>query len=218
MQNANESVSINSLYTEGNSLTSICQHHGNQFVKFHFLPFLNVPERTAARSTCQMIKNNIPAPQYSYFKTLDGYDPARTRIETNTGFAETCGNPQHGGDSSNVSSYLQSDVKAIFSTCWAFAALKKNGRVITWGDSDHGGDSSNVSSYLQSDVKAIVSTCGAFAALKINERVITWGDSACGGDSSNVSEFLQNGVTQIEVIRKRSFCATKSDGTQIQWP
>jgi hypothetical protein len=166
MQNGNESVNINSLYTEGNNLISIFEHHGDQLVKFHFLPFLNVPERTTARSTCQMIKNNIPAPQYSYFKTLD--DSARARIETNTGFAETYGNPQRGGDSSNVSSYLQSDVKTIVSSFGSFAALKTNGRVISWGDSDSGGDSSNVSSYLQSDVNLICSTFGSFAALKKN--------------------------------------------------
>ena len=78
MQNENESVNINSLYIEGNNLTSIFQHHGNQCLKFHFLPFLKVTERTTSRSTCQMIKNNIPAPQYSYFKTVD--DSARARI------------------------------------------------------------------------------------------------------------------------------------------
>jgi hypothetical protein len=72
--------------------------------------------------------------------------------------------------------------------------------------------------YLQSGVKNIFSTDGAFAALKINDKVITWGNPSYGGDSSNVSEFLRNGVIQIEAIGNSKFRATKSDGSQIQWP
>merc|ERR1712034_95015 len=129
---------------------SIFKHHGNQFLKFHFCPFLNVQERTTLRGTCRNIKNNIPSPKYAYFKSKGGN--ARARIETNTGFGETCGHPQNGGDSSGVSFELQSDVKNIFPAAYAFAAIKTNGRVITWGDPETGGDSSNVISDLQSDV------------------------------------------------------------------
>ena len=39
----------------------------------------------------------------------------------------------NGGDSSSVSSSLTSGVTQIFSTAYAFAALKNNGSVITWG-------------------------------------------------------------------------------------
>ena len=49
---------------------------------------------------------------------------------------------------SAVSSELSSDVKTIYSTQKAFAALKDDGSVVTWGDSDYGGDSSSVSSKL----------------------------------------------------------------------
>merc|ERR1711925_25454 len=134
-------------------------------------------------------------------------------LKTN-GSVITWGNPRDGGNSSNVSSDLQSDVRATFSTYSAFAALKRNGNVITWGAPEYGGDSSNVH-----DVKTIVSTTFAFAALKTNGSVITWGHSRYGGDSSNFSELLQNGVIQIEAINKnRKFRATKYNGTQVQWP
>ena len=83
-------------------------------------------------------------------------------------------------------SELQSDVKTVFSTPYAFAALKTNGRVITWGSHNLGGDSSSEISELQSKVKNIFSTYGAFAALKTNGRVITWGDPDSGGDSTAV--------------------------------
>ena len=56
----------------------------------------------------------------------------------------TWGDSNYGGDSSAVSSDLSSGVTEIFSTSFAFAALKTDGSVITWGDSVRGGDSSAV--------------------------------------------------------------------------
>jgi len=215
MRNQNDNnMSNNSLLTEGNDLTSIFQNHHDQFLKFHFFPLLNIPEKTTMRSTCKTMKNNIPTPHYIYFKTPNGF--AKARIETNTGFVETCGNPEYGGDSSEVSCELQSNVKAIVSTEYAFAALKKNGSVITWGNPEDGGDSSNVRFYLQSDVKSIFSTNGAFAALKTNGRLIIWGYPEFGGDSSNVSFYLQSDVKSI-FSTSYAFAALKINGRVITW-
>ena len=55
----------------------------------------------------------------------------------------TWGKSSHGGDSSSVSTSL-SGVTEVFSTEFAFAALKDDGSVVTWGDSSYGGDSSSV--------------------------------------------------------------------------
>ena len=75
-----------------------------------------------------------------------------------------------------------------------------------------------MSSDLQSGVKTIVSARWAFAALKTNGSVITWGQLEHGCAFSNFSELLQNGVIEIEVIdSNKKFCATKYDGTQVQW-
>jgi hypothetical protein len=82
---------------------------------------LTTEERTAIRGTCQTIKQNIPKPDYFYFTTKFGIPAGR--IETNIGFVETC----ESGDSSNVSTDLQFDVRTIVCTGGAFAALKKNG-------------------------------------------------------------------------------------------
>ena len=215
VQTQNDDLSNNPI-TQTNDLQSMFEHHGNQFLKFHFLPFLTAEDRTKIRGTCQTIKQNIPKPQYSYFKTRSG--SARARIETNTGFVETCGNANHdlGGDSSEVSSELQSGVQTIVSTWTAFAALKKNGRVITWSDSNFGGNSSSVRLYLQSDVRTIVPTLGAFSALKINGKVITWGASHLGGDSSNVSLYLQSDV-RIIGANGAAFAALKMNGRVITW-
>ena len=56
-----------------------------------------------------------------------------------------------------------SGVKAIYSTYYAFAALKEDGTVEAWGNVDFGG--SGCAANL-SGVKAIYSTYYAFAALK----------------------------------------------------
>ncbi len=88
----------------------------------------------------------------------------------------------NGGDSSKVSSKLTSGVKTIFSTIYAFAALKEDGSVVTWGSSEDGGDSSKVSKELKSGVKAIFSTVSAFSALKEDGSVVSWGNADCGGN------------------------------------
>jgi len=211
LQNHNYSVGNNPI-TQTNNLRSMFQHHGNQFLKFHFLSFLTAEERTKMRVTCQIIKQNIPKPQYSYFKTT----VARARLEKNVGSVETCGHPVNGGDSSEVSSELQSEIKTIVSSRWAFAAIKQNGRVITWGGPNYGGDSTSVSSDLQSGVNTIVSSRLAFASIKENGRVITWGDSRYGGDSTSVSVDLQSGVKTI-VTTFKSFAALKANGSVIIW-
>jgi len=212
-QNQNHHVKKD-FFTQGYNLTSIFQAHGNQFLKFNFVPLLNFKERLALRVTCQTIKKSIPIPQYSYFKTING--DARARIEINLGFVETCGNPPHGGNSSEVSCELQSDVKNIFSSLFAFAALKANGKVITWGSPHYGGDARSVWNELQSGVKNIFSTVDAFAALKTNGRVITWGGPYLGGDSSNVSAYLQSDVESI-VSTAGAFAALKRNGQVISW-
>jgi hypothetical protein len=144
------------------------------------------------------------------------------------GSVVTWGDSRYGGNSSiatwndsgytytSISSQLTSGVTQIFSTGYAFAALKSNGSVVTWGYSSYGGDSSSVASQLSSGVTQIFSTYYAFAALKSNGSVVTWGDSDYGGDSSSVASQLSSGVTQI-FSNNVSFAALKSDGSVVTW-
>ena len=44
------------------------------------------------------------------------------------------------GDSSSVSAELTQDIVTVVGTSYAFAALNKDGKVITWGHSSYGGD------------------------------------------------------------------------------
>jgi hypothetical protein len=96
----------------------------------------------------------------------------------------------------------------------AFAALKKDGTVVTWGDDTWGGDSSSVADKLN-NIIAIYSTNGAFAALKDNGIVVTWGSSSKGGNNSSVDSNLTNVKTIYSTVS--AFAALKNDGTVVTW-
>jgi transcription elongation factor len=71
----------------------------------------------------------------------------------------------------------------IYSTQYAFAALKADGSITAWGSSNHGGTGAPLSgSYTK-----IYSNGYAFAALKADGSITTWGGSESGGtNASNV--------------------------------
>ena len=98
----------------------------------------------------------------------------------------------------------------------AFAALKRDGSVVTWGNELGGADSSAVASQLAGGVVKVYSNGFAFAALKRDGSVISWGDGAYGGDSSAVASQLTSGVTQI-ASNATAFAALKSDGSVVPW-
>ena len=56
----------------------------------------------------------------------------------------TWGNPDDGGDSSEVQDQLK-DVQQVQATYGAFAAILADGSVVTWGRPGFGGDSAAVS-------------------------------------------------------------------------
>jgi uncharacterized delta-60 repeat protein len=136
----------------------------------------------------------------------------------------TWGSRSHGGDSSAVASELNGDIDVvqIFSTGGgfdavegAFAALRKDGSVVTWGSASYGGDSSVVSSELNGsiDVVQVFSNIGAFAALRSDGSVVTWGNSSYGGDSSGVASQLHD-VIDFSNIYTNSTGDQKRIGTQ----
>jgi hypothetical protein len=121
-----------------------------------------------------------------------------------------------GANSSGVSGELLSGVVAIYSTDKAFAALKNNGKVVTWGSSLDGANSSGVSGELLSGVVAIYSNRYAFAALKNNGKVVTWNSVLYGGDSSTVANDLLNNVVVVYSTHN-AFAALKNTGKVVTW-
>ena len=145
----------------------------------------------------------------------------------------TWGDTTYGGNSSSVSKQLDGtiDVKEIYSTGTAFAALRVDGSVVTWGgsnsyswygygNSNGGGNSNTVAKQLDGtiDVVSISSTYGAFAALKADGSVVTWGDSYYAGDSSSVAKELNGTIDVVKIYgNNEMFAALRADGSVISW-
>ena len=88
----------------------------------------------------------------------------------------TWGDSLYGGDSSSVASKLTAGVKKIYSSKFAFAAVKTDGSAFSWGWEYGGGDYGDVARQLSSGVKKIVPGAYGFAALKTDGSVVTWGN------------------------------------------
>ena len=147
------------------------------------------------------------------------------------------GSPR-GGDSSMVADLIDSGVVDIFSSRYAFAAIKNDGRVVAWGDPLRGGDTGDAQRLLRKGVQSIASTGTSFAALKKNGRVVTWGDPQRGGrkevfdsnrnhwamglentpDAASISvrPLLKSGVREIYSTRY-AYAALKEDGSVVTW-
>jgi len=148
--------------------------------------------------------------------TWKNHDAIEARIVSPSyeeGNVVTWGNQNRGGDSSVVQDQLQ-NIQMIFSTRYAFAALKTNGNVVTWGDQSGGGNSTAVQNLLK-NVKMIFSTLDAFAALTTDANVVSWGRQDRGGDSSIVQDQLQNIKTIFST--NEAFSALKYDGNVVTW-
>ncbi len=125
-----------------------------------------------------------------------------------------------------------SGVKDIFSTIYAFAALKEDGTVVTWGDGRYGGapyyyyddsETSNRVDVTLSGIKTVFSTNYAFAALKEDGTVVTWGDRSNGGapyyadpETNNLVDVTLSGIKTI-FSTNYAFAALKEDGTVVTW-
>ena len=103
------------------------------------------------------------------------------------------------------------DVITIVTTHDAFAALMKDGSVVTWGEKSIGGKCY----FRLRNVKTIASTSGAFAALMNDGSVACWGDVKRGGDSSSVDDQLYE-VCNI-FGNMSSFVAVTTDHRIVTW-
>ena len=78
----------------------------------------------------------------------------------------------------------------------AFAAILKDGSIVTWGSALSGGDGSSVQDQLR-NVEHIQASRSAFAAILGDGSAVTWGYATCGGDSCSVQHQLKN-VQEIQ--------------------
>ncbi|MGE6178883.1 Ig-like domain-containing protein [Aeromonas salmonicida] len=108
----------------------------------------------------------------------------------------------------------QPGVRELAHTDHAFAALRGDGRVVTWGLPASGGDSDEVAPALV-NVRSVVGNAAAFAALTADGGVVTWGSAAHGGDSAAVQRDLRD-VERI-VATGQAFAALRRDGRVVTW-
>merc|ERR1719473_1539504 len=135
-------------------------------------------------------------------------------VRLSDGSVVTWGNNQTGGDSSSVQHILR-DVTDVIPGLHCFAALLRNGRVVTWGDECCGGADSSYVQHLLQDVAEIIPGVSCFAARLRSGGVVTWGRGFCGGDSSSVQHLLQD---VAEVIPGAScFAARLRNGDVVTW-
>jgi uncharacterized protein YjbI with pentapeptide repeats/alpha-tubulin suppressor-like RCC1 family protein len=177
------------------------------------------------------VASNLTSGVIAIYSNYDSYAALKSN-----GSVVTWGSAGSGGNSSiyngytntytSISSSLTSGVISIYSSDYAYAAIKSDGSVVTWGNISNGGGSSilnastnthtSISSSLQSGVVTIYSNLGSFAALKSDGSIVTWGYSVYGGDSSSVSANLSSGVVSI-CNTYYAFAALKSDGSVVAW-
>ena len=67
---------------------------------------------------------------------------------------------------------MSNDVNRIYSNEKAFAALKNDGKLITWGSNDYGGNTYNITAL--ENVKNVYATKNSFTALKNDDTIVCW--------------------------------------------
>jgi len=110
------------------------------------------------------------------------------------------------------------NVKTIFSTEFAFAALLHDGNVIAWGRENTGGKiPDNIQTQLHQNVKMIFSNHRAFVALLNNDRFVAWGDESCGGKITDEIQTQLNNLSKGIFSSSYAFAALLNDGTVFTW-
>ena len=109
------------------------------------------------------------------------------------------------------------DVSQIYSNLNAFAALKRDGTVVTWGDGECGGDSNNAAEPLLNvkQLYAAEDTCG-FAALTHDHKLIPWG---MGDETMPWTRGVRSVLHDVRefVVAKGLYAAIKQDGSVVSW-
>ena len=137
--------------------------------------------------------------------------PSSSETYTKNGSIAIGGASDHGGLDSTIdfnSNSAKRLYENIYSTQKAFAALNKDGSIVSWGDTDFGGTGAPTGT----GYSKIYSTNSAFAALNSDGSISVWGDSSNGGSRAPTG----TGFTKI-FSTATAFAAIKSDGSVSVW-
>ena len=117
----------------------------------------------------------------------------------------------------SVKTSLRSGVSEIYSTRYAYAALKEDGSLVTWGLQKAGGDSSGVRDRLEVGVETVASTRYAFAALLKDGSIVSWGDKDARVMDKSTRQALANGAFVSITSSRYGFAALANDGSVVSW-
>ena len=114
-------------------------------------------------------------------------------------------------------------MKSVASTRYAFAALLKDGSIVSWGDKDaRVMDKKTRKALANGEFVSITSSRYGFAALADDGSVVSWGSTGSAAnskypiDTSSVEEELSGGVVEV-FSTGYSFAALKDDGSVVAW-
>lgn len=107
------------------------------------------------------------------------------------------------------------DVRQLCATEDALAALRHDGRVITWGCTKSGGDNCAVEEQLDS-IEMLAGSVGAFLAIARDGRAITWGSLRHGAVAGGWLPPLLAPPRQVAATRN-AFAVLQEDGAVVWW-
>lgn len=121
-----------------------------------------------------------------------------------------------GGSGGTIPNNVSSNVVAVYSNFYSFAALKTDGSVVAWGNTSYGGAAPSSVTTANSGVVSIYHTNGTFAALKNDGSVVVWGNSGGAGMAPSSVTAANSGVVSI-YSTGAAFAALKPDGSVVAW-
>ena len=134
------------------------------------------------------------------------YIGAVCQVKQNYQIVSTWGNSNYGGSNPNI----PSNITNIFSTDYAFAALKPDGSISSWGSKDY--NIYEINAPTDSGYVNVFSNDRAFAALKDDGSISAWGESDHGGSNA------PSGSGYVKIFYTSSaFAALKADGSITVW-
>ena len=153
----------------------------------------------------------VEANYKSPFKKVFSNDDAFAALTAN-GNINCWGDPNSGGNTTTVDSYLH-DVVSVLVGPSSFAAIRDDGKVVNWGSADGVGNSATVDHLLQ-NVTSLVSITDAFAAQTSSGDIVVWGDKRCQADANTLAEAKDS----IQIVgTKCSFAAITKNKTVVVW-
>ena len=116
-----------------------------------------------------------------------------------------------------VKKLIESGIEEVFASECAFAALKRDGSLVTWGDPERGGDSSHVKGKLQPRVPEVLASSSDFGALAEERSAVTLEGPKGEGSCNDVDNDLEQRAGKEEFTNNCVIAAFGKDLSPVNW-